>query len=121
MDPVHRFDPAAEQLTPERCAITELLNCADDAACSVARARVAPGVTTQLHALRHTTERYIILSGTGRVEVGGVVTEVGPSGIVRIPPGVAQRITNSGTTDLVFLCVCTPRFTPDAYQNLEPS
>jgi hypothetical protein len=29
--------------------------------------------------------------------------------------GATQRITNIGRTDLVFLCVCTPRFRPENY------
>ena len=60
-----------EFATDERCAITELLN---DPACpevSLALARVAPGVTTRLHAVEGTAERYVILAGSGVVEVGG--------------------------------------------------
>ena len=34
-------------------------------------------------------------------------------------PGAAQRITNTGTGDLVFLCICTPAFEPDCYEDLE--
>jgi hypothetical protein len=30
-------------------------------------------------------------------------------------PGVTQRITNTGSGDLVFLCVCTPPFQPATY------
>jgi len=30
---------------------------------------------------------------------------------------VAQRITNIGDTDLVFLALCTPRFTRAAYED----
>ena len=38
---------------------------------------------------------------------------------VRIPAGVRQRIRNTGPTDLVFLCICTPRFEQSAYRELE--
>jgi mannose-6-phosphate isomerase-like protein (cupin superfamily) len=34
---------------------------------------------------------------------------------VRIPAGVRQRITNIGNADLLFYCVCSPRFLPEAY------
>ena len=37
-----------------------------------------------------------------------------------IPAGVPQRITNSDASDLVFDCICTPRFMPAAYLDLEP-
>jgi mannose-6-phosphate isomerase-like protein (cupin superfamily) len=113
------FDPKQEHFTAERCFIAELLNDPNQPACSIARARVCPGVTTQLHCL-DVTERYIILSGTGRVEVGGGSSAaVEPSTLVHIAAGVSQRITNTGSEDLIFLCVCTPRFTAEAYRSLE--
>jgi mannose-6-phosphate isomerase-like protein (cupin superfamily) len=44
---------------------------------------------------------------------------VGPGDIVVIPPKIHQRITNIDPSDLIFLAVCTPRFTPSAYEDLE--
>jgi mannose-6-phosphate isomerase-like protein (cupin superfamily) len=35
--------------------------------------------------------------------------------VVVIPAGTSQMITNTGKIDLVFYCVCTPRFTADRY------
>ena len=113
---ISSYDPDAEFYTLERCHIVELHNGAEDDACSIARARVDPGVTTQLHSLRGTVERYVILSGQGKVEVGGAEpANVGALDVVTIPAGESQRITNTGTADLVFLCVCTPRFRPKCY------
>ena len=57
--------------TEERCSITELLNLAASPEVSLALARVAPGVTTRLHAVAGTVERYVILRGEGVVEVDG--------------------------------------------------
>ncbi|HVU33595.1 MAG TPA: cupin domain-containing protein [Opitutaceae bacterium] len=113
------MNSSSEYFTAERCYITELHNSPDDPGCSVARARVLPGVTTQRHALHGVAERYVVIEGTGRVEVGGVAVDVGPSSVVSIPADVSQRVTNTGTGDLVFLCVCEPRFTPEAYLNLD--
>lgn len=62
-------DPSSEFYTPERCFILESWNTPEDEGLSIARARVQPGVTTALHALRATVERYLILSGSGIVEV----------------------------------------------------
>ena len=45
--------------------------------------------------------------------------KVSPGDVVEIPAGTAQRITNHDTEDLLFLGVCLPRFTPDAYTALE--
>jgi len=35
--------------------------------------------------------------------------------VVVIPPMTSQKIANTGTTDLVFYCVCTPPFTQECY------
>ena len=109
-------DPGAEFATAENCRILELANTPDDPDCSVARARVAPGTTTRWHRLAGVAERYVLLAGRGRVEIGELpAREVGPGDAVLIPPGCRQRIANVGADDLVFLAVCTPRFCPACY------
>ena len=117
---VRRTDPAREYFTAEQCHILELSNSPDDVAVSIARARVVPGVTTRWHRLAGTVERYVIVEGTGSVEVGDRAPEVvGPSDVVLIPAGCRQRIRNIGAADLVFLAICTPRFVQSAYEDLE--
>lgn len=107
--------------TTERCFILELSNSARDEALSIARARVAPGVTTRWHRLIGIAERYVILQGRGVVEVGDTPAQsVGPGDVVLIPAGERQRIANPGQDDLVFLALCTPRFRPQAYEDAEP-
>ena len=113
-------DSDDEYLTDEGCHILELSNSPGDPAVSIARARVGPGVTTRLHRLTDTGERYVILSGQGQVEIGGQPpAAVGPGDVVLIPPGCPQRIDNTGTGYLVFLAICSPRFTAAAYEDLE--
>jgi len=113
-------DPVGEFFTPERCHISELFNDPSLTAASVARARVEPGVTTQLHALMGIREIYVIEAGEGIVEVEGREAAVVSGDRVDIPVGAAQRITNTGKEDLIFLCLCTPRFVPEAYKTLDP-
>ncbi len=104
---------------PERCFIRELINTSSIPDFSLAETRVEPGVTTELHKLS-VNEWYAISTGSGAMEVGGEAPQaVGPGDIVAIPAGVSQRITNTGEKDLVFQCVCLPRFTPGAYESLE--
>ncbi len=111
------FRPSSEFYTSEGCYITELCNSPADAEASIARARVAPGVTTRWHRLRGISERYVILEGRGRMEVGELPpTEVSPGDVVLIPPVCRQRITNIGECDLVFLCVCIPGFRAESYE-----
>ena len=104
----------------EGCYITELANTPDDPDASIARARVLPGATTRWHRLRGTTERYVILEGRGRVEIGDEQPrDVGPGEVVVIAPMCRQRITNAGKTDLVFLAICTPRFRRENYEDVD--
>ncbi|WP_027159935.1 cupin domain-containing protein [Methylobacter luteus] len=122
METVFRFNPETEFYTDEKCFIIELLNTPDDETCSIARARVEPGITTCLHAVRGTVERYVILEGEAEVEIDGTpFVTVRPLDIVYIPTGISQRIRNTGKTDLVFLAICTPRFKPESYLDLENS
>jgi mannose-6-phosphate isomerase-like protein (cupin superfamily) len=117
---IRLFDASAEYYTEERCFINELANVVSDPAVSIARARVVPGISTRLHRLQGITERYVILEGTGRVEVGSLPTQnVGVGDVVLIPPECPQRITNIGNVDLVFLAVCSPRFQQRAYEDID--
>jgi len=103
----------------EGCFILEMWNTPEDGEVSIARARVSPGVTTVLHRLKGSVERYVIMEGTGLVEVGDLPpTEVGPGDVVIIPRSTPQRITNTGGKDLLFLCICTPRFVPEEYETM---
>ncbi|MEM7193967.1 MAG: cupin domain-containing protein [Pseudomonadota bacterium] len=108
-------------LTEERCEIEELSNGSHDEGLSVARASVAPGITTAWHILHQIDERYVIQSGTGDVEVGDLpLQRVYPGDVVVIPAGVRQRIHNPDSNQaLVFLALCTPRFKAAAYESLE--
>ena len=109
-----------EFYTPERCYIAELSNSIDDPEVSIARARLEPGVTTRWHRLSATAERYYILSGEGRAQIGELVSrEVSAGDVVLIPPMCPQRIANIGTEDLVFLAICTPPFSDDVYEDIE--
>jgi mannose-6-phosphate isomerase-like protein (cupin superfamily) len=108
-----------EYLTPERCYIAENYS---DPAVSIARATVKPKVTTKAHHLKNgVKEIYIVTNGRGKVSVGGLPSvEVTVGDVVVIPPLTSQKITNTGETDLVFYCICTPRFTEESYCDEEP-
>lgn len=115
-----RPDPDEEFYTEERCHILEMSNSADDEALSIARARVEPGVTTALHKVIETAERYVILAGEGIVDIEGLEPwSVQVGDVVLIAPGAEQRITNTGPDDLVFLALCTPRFRQENYVSTE--
>lgn len=116
---IKRSNKADEFETAERCSILEVSNDPEDPNVSIARARVEPGITTEWHKLKDTAERYLIISGQGRVEIGALnATDVSEGDVVRIPADMRQRMTNTGNVDLIFYAICTPRFTPDCYQAL---
>lgn len=117
---IRKQDLSTEFFTAEKCFIVEHSNSADDENLSIARARVEPGISTRWHRLRTSAERYYILSGNGRVEIGNLSPElVGPGDVVIIPPMCRQRITNTGPDDLVFLALCTPPFTNGDYEDVD--
>jgi mannose-6-phosphate isomerase-like protein (cupin superfamily) len=117
---VRRYHANAEYFTAEQCHIVEMSNDPRDPTASIARARVEPGVTTRWHRLVDTIERYVVIEGDALVEVGDTRPQrIGPGDVVVIPSMVAQRITNTGTRDFVFLAICTPRFSFDHYVDIE--
>lgn len=104
----------------EGCYIREMSNSEDDPELSIAQARLAPGITTRWHSLTGISERYYLLQGEGMVEVGQQPPQLVKAGdVVIIPPSCRQRIHNCGRQDLIFLAICTLRFVPPAYQQLE--
>ena len=108
-----------EQWFAERCFIRERVNTPEIAAFSLSTTRVEPGVTTQLHSL-DVHEWYVIERGSGRMEIdGGAWFDVAPGDVIPIAAHLSQRIHNTGDADLIFECVCLPRFTPECYTSLE--
>lgn len=117
---IKKADLSNEYYFDEGCFICELSNSDSDPNLSIAKARVEPGVTTKLHKLSATIERYVILQGEGLVELEGLEPQkLGKNDVVIIPANCAQKITNTGAADLVFLAICNPRFKPEIYKSIE--
>jgi len=76
--------------------------------CSIAHAIVPAGEATLPHMLGCSVELYYILEGFGEMHIGDATADVRPGQIVYIPPGARQFIKNTGTGDLVFLCIVSP-------------
>lgn len=109
-------DFSAEFPTRERCHIVELMNDPDISDVSIARCRVEPGVTTELHSLKNTQETYVVIQGRGIMDDGKSAKKpVKVMDCILIPAGHPQRIYNDGLEDLIFLAICTGRFVEMAY------
>ena len=69
----------------------------------VKRLTVQPGhrLSYQRHA--HRSEHWFVIRGGGVVTIDGLDVEVTAGSAVDVPRGAAHRITNAGTTDLVFV------------------
>ena len=116
---VVKFGSSQEYFFDEGCFITELSNSSEDPGLSVARVRVEPEVTTKLHRLSNTIERYVIVEGEGIIVLGEQApNKVSANDVVIIPADCSQQITNTGDADLIFLALCSPRFTIDCYKDL---
>jgi len=116
-----KADNVKEYYTPERCYVAENYG-SSDGKVSIAIARVKLGVTTVAHHLEGIEEIYIITQGKGIMEVNGVPPqEVTVGDVIVIPDGTSQCIKNVGDCDLVFYCVCTPRFVQECYFSDEPT
>ena len=117
MNKLIRHNELVEFYTPEKCFITEVLN-NPSFPTSIAIARVEPGITTEWHTLVDTDEVYYVLEGKGRMEIdNNVAGDMEAKDAVHIPANKSQRITNTGSTDLIFLCICTPRFQVENYKS----
>ncbi|UJJ30445.1 cupin domain-containing protein [Halopseudomonas maritima] len=65
-------------------------------------------------------ERYVTEAGEGMVELGEeALQRLSAGDVVVIPAGCPQRIRCVGEQQLVFLAICTPRFEPGCYEDLE--
>ena len=112
--------PDSEYYFDEGCYIIEMSNSSDDPGMSIARARVEPGKTTRWHQLQDTVERYVILQGQGKVEIGDEAEKIVSVGdVVIIPASMRQRISNVDAEDLIFLAICTPAFSKSCYLDLQ--
>ena len=79
---------------------------------SLAHARVKPGETTRLHKLK-VSEVYYIINGKGEMRIADKTEGVSEGDTVYIPPDAIQSIKNTGSDELIFLCIVDPAWTPE--------
>jgi mannose-6-phosphate isomerase-like protein (cupin superfamily) len=109
---ITNIDSVEAFTTKDGSEIRELLAHRNSCVCqqSLAEARLPVGGKTTPHYHPKTEELYYILEGTGSMQIGEDVREVGPGDAIAIPPGATHQIENSGDIRLKFLCCCAPGY-----------
>lgn len=69
----------------------------------IARLTVPPGETNQIHNHPKEEQLYIVLSGSGEIQVGDEKTEVKPGDVIYLPPNITHGFFNTGKTDSVII------------------
>lgn len=80
---------------------------------SLAHITLPPGAASLPHYHPIAEESYYILAGRGVLTLDGETRALAPGDAAAIPAGAVHQIANSGDTDLEFLAVCVPPWTPD--------
>ncbi len=80
------------------------------AAQSLAEATLEPGQATERHYHRASEEIYVVVKGSGTLEVDGETRRVRPGEAALIPPGAWHTLENDGTSELRILCCCSPPY-----------
>ena len=77
---------------------------------SLAEATLPPGGSTERHFHKISEELYLLLEGTGLMEIDGETRTVVPGDAILIPPGAWHQITATAPSTLRFLCCCAPPY-----------
>ena len=80
---------------------------------SLAEATLHPGQSTQRHYHARSEEIYLVVVGTGRMELDGEEQDVAVGDAILIPPGAWHELTATGDTPLRILCCCAPPYSHD--------
>jgi mannose-6-phosphate isomerase-like protein (cupin superfamily) len=112
---INNIDRVSAFITKDGSEIRELL--AHRNSCirnqTLAEARLPPGGATTPHRHLKTEEIYYILEGRGSMRIDDETRAVGPGDAIAIPPGTLHQITNTGGSQLKFLCCCAPGYEHD--------
>jgi mannose-6-phosphate isomerase-like protein (cupin superfamily) len=111
MDVIH-LDDAVPFITKDGSQIRELLaprnSCIERQ--SLAEARLPVGAQTTAHYHQQTEEIYFLLDGVARMQIGDEFRDVRAGDAIAIPAGEVHQITNTGSIELRFLCICVPPY-----------
>lgn len=64
------------------------------------------------------SEFYFILEGTGEIEIGKAVHSVKKGDVIFVAPGIERAIKNNGKSDLVYLSITDPEWSPETEKQI---
>jgi len=85
---------------------------------SLAHAELLPGQSSYPHTLEGRSELYVFLQGFGQATVGEEEVAVKAGDLVWVPPNTTQFVKNTGSENLVFLCIVDPPWKQEAEEVL---
>ena len=80
---------------------------------SLAEATLEPAQATERHYHGRSEEIYVLTKGSGSMEIEGETRRVAKGDTILIPAGARHTLENDGTSDLTFLCICSPPYSHD--------
>ncbi len=112
-DKIYPYNGSTAYTTKDGSIIRELVHPLKNngiGAQSLAEATVNPHEETALHTHALSEEIYHITCGSGEITMGEQRHGVTEGDSILIPPGMAHKIRNTGSGQLIFLCCCTPAY-----------
>ncbi len=85
---------------------------------SFAIGRLGPAETSILHRLK-SSEVYYFLVGSGEIHIDGKQEKVRAGQAVYVPPNSIQRLKNTGSEELMFICIVDPAWREEEEEILE--
>ncbi len=80
-----------------------------EALVTITRVAVEPGATQDRHAHESAEQIWLVEQGNGRLLLANGESEPLADGdVIRTPPGEVHGLTNTGTTELIYISVTTP-------------
>ena len=79
---------------------------------SIAYGELKVGEKTKRHVMEM-TEMYYILEGEGTLAINKDSYDIVQEMYIKVPPDSIQQLTNTGKTNLRFLCIVTPPYDPE--------
>jgi len=80
---------------------------------SLAEATLEPAQATERHYHGRSEEIYVLTKGSGSMEIEGETRRVAKGDTILIPAGARHTLENDGTSELTFLCICSPPYSHD--------